>query len=104
MAGEGCPIVEFRHISKMFSGVYALEDVSFSVKRGTVHCLLGENGAGKSTLIKILTGVLKEDSGSVFFDGEELKDRDIWITRGKGIGTVFQENSLVPHLSVSENV
>ena len=104
MTAMECPIVEFRHISKAFSGVSALDDVSFSVKRGTVHCLLGENGAGKSTLIKILTGVLKEDSGSIFFDGEELKERDIWITRKKGIGTVFQENSLVPHLNVSENV
>ena len=104
MEGKDCPIVEFRNITKAFSGVYALEDVSFSVKRGTVHCLLGENGAGKSTLIKILTGVLKEDSGSIFFDGEELKNRDIWITRKKGIGTVFQENSLVPHLTIAENV
>ena len=68
MEGKDCPIVEFRNITKAFSGVYALEDVSFSVKRGTVHCLLGENGAGKSTLIKILTGVLKEDSGSIFFE------------------------------------
>ena len=104
MEGKDCPIVDFRNITKAFSGVYALEDVSFSVKRGTVHCLLGENGAGKSTLIKILTGVLKEDSGSIFFDGEELKNRDIWITRKKGIGTVFQENSLVPHLTIAENV
>ena len=104
MAEKECPIVEFRNITKSFSGIYALEDVSFSIRRGTVHCLLGENGAGKSTLIKILTGVLKQDSGSVIFDGEELKERDIWITRRKGIGTVFQENSLIPHLTVSENV
>lgn len=98
------PIVEFKNITKAFSGIKALDDVSFSIKRGTVHCLLGENGAGKSTLIKILTGVLKQDSGSVFFNGEKLIDRDIWITRDKGIGTVFQENSLIPHLSVAENI
>ncbi|MFA5447051.1 MAG: sugar ABC transporter ATP-binding protein [Sphaerochaeta sp.] len=98
------PIVEFRNITKAFSGVKALDDVSFSIKRGTVHCLLGENGAGKSTLIKILTGVVKEDEGQVFFNGEEMHHRDIWLTRAKGIGTVFQENSLIPHLSIAENV
>lgn len=98
------PIVEFRNITKAFSGIRALDDVSFSIKRGTVHCLMGENGAGKSTLIKILTGVVKEDAGQVFFDGQQLNHRDIWSTRQKGIGTVFQENSLIPHLSIAENV
>ena len=98
------PIVEFRNISKAFSGVKALDDVSFSIKRGEVHCLLGENGAGKSTLIKILTGVEKEDSGEIYFNGEKIHNKDIWQAREKGIGTVFQENSLVPHLSVAENV
>lgn len=104
MNRENIPIVEFRNISKSFAGTQALDDISFSIKRGTVHCLLGENGAGKSTLIKILTGVVKEDSGQVFFDGEELRHRDIWITQAKGIGTVYQENSLIPHLSIAENV
>jgi len=101
---KDCPIVEFKNITKAFSGIKALDDISFSIKRGSVHCLLGENGAGKSTLIKILTGVLKQDSGKVIFDNEELAIRDIWITRECGIGTVFQENSLVPHLSIAENV
>ena len=76
------PIVEFRNISKAFSGVKALDEVSLKIQKGEVHCLLGENGAGKSTLIKILTGVLHADSGEI----------------------VFQENSLIPHMSVSENV
>lgn len=98
------PIVEFRGITKAFSGVKALDGVSFSIMRGEVHCLLGENGAGKSTLIKILTGVVKEDAGEVYINGEKLHNQDIWQARAKGIGTVFQENSLVPHLSVAENV
>jgi ABC-type sugar transport system ATPase subunit len=98
------PIVEFKGITKAYSGVKALDNVSFSIKRGQVHCLLGENGAGKSTLIKILTGVVKEDAGEILFNGEKLHNQDIWQARARGIGTVFQENSLVPHLSVAENV
>ena len=98
------PIVEFKGITKAYSGVRALDNVSFSIKRGQVHCLLGENGAGKSTLIKILTGVVKEDAGEILFNGEKLHNQDIWQARARGIGTVFQENSLVPHLSVAENV
>lgn len=98
------PIVEFKNISKSYSGIKALNNVSFCIKKGNVHCLLGENGAGKSTLIKILTGVIQADSGEIFFNGEKIQNIDIWQARKKGIGTVFQENSLVPHLSVAENV
>ncbi len=98
------PIVEFKHITKAFSGIKALDDVSFKVKRGEVHCLLGENGAGKSTLIKILTGVVKEDAGEILINGQRVHITDIRQAREAGIGTVFQENSLVQHLSVAENV
>lgn len=98
------PIVEFRHITKAFSGVKALDDVSFKIKRGEVHCLLGENGAGKSTLIKILTGVIKADSGEILINGKSVQVTDIRQARELKIGTVFQENSLIPHLTVSENV
>lgn len=98
------PIVEFRNISKAFSGVKALDEVSLKIQKGEVHCLLGENGAGKSTLIKILTGVLHADSGEILIDGKEAVIGDICQARKLGIGTVFQENSLIPHLSVAENV
>ena len=98
------PIVEFRNISKAFSGVKALDEVSLKIRKGEVHCLLGENGAGKSTLIKILTGVLHADTGEILIDGEEAVIGDICQARKLGIGTVFQENSLIPHLSVAENV
>jgi len=98
------PILEFSHITKQFPGVRALDDVSFRIKRGEVHCLLGENGAGKSTLMKILTGVYHADSGEVLINGEKVVIEDILQAQRRSIGTVFQENSLIPHLSVAENV
>jgi ABC-type sugar transport system ATPase subunit len=65
-------IISMNNISKRFPGVTALDDVSFHIKKGEIHVLMGENGAGKSTLIKILTGIYKQDSGSIFFDGREF--------------------------------
>ena len=97
-------ILQFEHISKTFPGVKALDDVSFSVRRGEVHVLLGENGAGKSTIIKILTGVHQADGGKILFNGKEIAPNGIMESRALGIGTVFQENSLVPHLNVAENI
>lgn len=98
-------ILRFEHISKTFPGVKALKDVSFEIRRGDVHVFLGENGAGKSTLIKILTGVYQADEGgAIYLNDEEVKIHDILQSRKLGIGTVFQENSLIPHLNVAENV
>ncbi|MCD8349502.1 MAG: sugar ABC transporter ATP-binding protein [Planctomycetaceae bacterium] len=82
----------------------ALDDVSFDIRRGDIHALLGENGAGKSTLIKILTGVHKEDTGEIYLNGERVHIHGMHDARRFGIGTVFQENSLLPHLSVAANV
>ena len=65
-------LIEMRQISKQFPGVRALRDVDFSIKKGEIVCLLGENGAGKSTLMKILTGVYKQDCGSIYYEGEEI--------------------------------
>ena len=101
---EAIPIIEFQNICKAFSGVMVLKHVSFKIRRGSIHCLLGENGAGKSTLIKILTGVYKADSGKVLIDGNEVHVNSIEQAQQLGIGTVFQENSLIPHLSVAENI
>ena len=98
-------ILRFENISKTFPGVKALKDVSFDIHRGDVHVLLGENGAGKSTLIKILTGVYQADEGgAIYLNGSPVKIHDILHSRKLGIGTVFQENSLIPHLNVAENV
>lgn len=73
------PIVRFEHVTKTFPGIRALDDVSFSIQEGEVHCLLGENGAGKSTLMKILTGVYHAESGSVYLRGKKL--RSVIFTR-----------------------
>lgn len=102
--GKERPIVEFRHITKQFSGVKVLEDVSFFINRGEVHCILGENGAGKSTLMKILTGVYHAEEGEILINGERVNVCDIREARKLNIGTVFQENSLVPHMTVAENI
>lgn len=98
-------ILRFENISKTFPGVKALKNISFSIHRGDVHVFLGENGAGKSTLIKILTGVYQaDDGGMIYLDDEPVYINDILQSRKLGIGTVFQENSLIPHLNVAENV
>lgn len=98
-------ILRFENISKTFPGVKALKNMSFEIHRGDVHVLLGENGAGKSTLIKILTGVYQADEGgTIYLNEEPVKIHDTLQSRKLGIGTVFQENSLIPHLNVAENV
>jgi ABC-type sugar transport system ATPase subunit len=97
-------VLSLSNISKSFPGVKALDSVSIDVARGEVFVLLGENGAGKSTLIKILTGVYQQDGGKVFVDGQEASIRNTHDSRNLGIGTVFQENTLIPHLTVAENI
>ena len=98
-------ILRFENISKTFPGVKALRSMSFNIRRGDVHVLLGENGAGKSTLIKILTGVYQADEGgAIYLNDKPVKIHDTLQSRKLGIGTVFQENSLIPHLNVAENV
>lgn len=97
-------ILSIRNLSKRFGGTQALDDVSFDVVRGEIHALLGENGAGKSTLIKIVSGVLNRDAGTVVFDGEEIVIRNPQMARQAGINVVYQELSLVPELTVAENI
>ena len=101
---SSAPLISLKNITKRFPGVLALDDVSFDVSKGDIHALLGENGAGKSTVIKILTGVHRPDSGSVFIDGKQVDINSMHDSRRFGIGTVFQENSLLPHLDVAANV
>lgn len=91
-------------VTKKFPGVRALNNVSLQCRRGTVHGLVGENGAGKSTLIKILSGVYKPDTGKIIFDGKEVLFTSPREAILNGIRTVHQEFSLVPFLSIAENI
>ena len=97
-------ILELKNISKSFPGVKALDDVSFSIERGTVHALVGENGAGKSTLIKILAGIYHPEVGEVLVDGKAEVFKTPVDSQCKGISVVHQELKLSETLSVAENV
>ena len=97
-------ILRLSHISKTFPGVRALQDISFDLKRGEVHCLCGENGAGKSTLIKILSGAYQPDEGGqIFFNGNEVSLTP-HTARRMGIDTIYQEHIVFNDLSITENI
>ncbi len=98
------PILEARGISKRFQATQALDRVDFTVEAGEVHALMGENGAGKSTLAKIFAGVTIPDEGETYFNGERVAISDPKRARDIGIGIVFQELDLFPHLNVAENI
>jgi ribose transport system ATP-binding protein len=102
--GTPANAVEMRGIHKSFDGVPVLLGVDFAVRRGEVHALAGENGAGKSTLMKILQGVYSLDAGEVVVDGQPVRLSSTHDARAAGIGMVFQEFSLVPTLTVAQNV
>jgi ribose transport system ATP-binding protein len=96
--------VELINISKSFGGIAALKSVTLKVRPGEIHALIGENGAGKSTLVKILSGACSKDAGQIFIDGTEVHIRNTHDSKKLGIGIIYQEFSLVPELSVAENV
>lgn len=98
------PILEVREIDKSFTGVHALDHVSFQCNPGTVHVLQGENGAGKSTLLKIISGLYQADSGDIFFNGEKVMFNHPSESRKKGISMVYQELTILPHLTVAQNI
>ncbi len=99
-------ILEVQHITKEFPGVRALHDVSFSVKRGEIHCLCGENGAGKSTLVGVISGIYVkgEYDGTVMFKGNEAHFRSIRDSERQGLTVIHQELALSPYLSIYENI
>src|SRR5512134_2066135 len=97
-------ILELKDISKSFSGVEVLHEVSFALRPGEVHALLGENGAGKSTLVKIITGVYQPDKGEILLKGETVHFSDARESRQAGIAAIYQELSLFPDLDVAENI
>lgn len=98
------PIMRLSGISKNFGATHALQDVDFSCRPGSIHAILGENGAGKSTLIKIMSGVLKPTSGNLYIDGREASLQSPTQAASEGVVCIFQELSLVPDLSVADNI
>jgi len=97
-------ILDFREISKSFTGVRALDNVSFAVKRGEVHSIMGENGAGKSTLMKIAAGLLLQDSGQIYLNEQNIHIKNAHQALKLGIAMVPQELNLVPEMTVAENI
>lgn len=97
-------ILTIEEVSKSFPGVQALNCVSFDVKKGEIHAILGENGAGKSTLMNILSGVYPPDHGTIRFDGQEIKLREPREAQELGIAMIHQELSLANNLSIMENI
>ncbi len=98
------PRLEMAGVHKRFGATVALHDVSIAVRAGEVHALVGENGAGKSTLMKVLSGAIRPDAGSMRLDGQPYRPRDPFAGRQAGVAMIYQELSLAPHLSVEENV
>lgn len=104
VGGAGLPLLVTRGLSKHYPGVDALVDVDFDLMPGEVHVLFGENGAGKSTLISILSGANRPTRGEVRMRGEKVEFASVREARARGISAVFQEFSLVPQLTVAENL
>lgn len=97
-------LLQMSGIEKRFAGVHALKGVDFELESGEVHALLGENGAGKSTLMKILAGIYPVDEGEIFIEGNKVSINSVKDAQALGISIIHQEISLVPHLSVAENI
>ena len=97
-------LLDAADIAKTYAGVRALKGVSFDLRAGEVHALVGENGAGKSTLIKIITGAERPDGGTLRVDGRDVPHMDPATSHGLGIAAIYQQPALFPHLTVAENV
>ncbi len=97
-------ILELKHITKLYPGVTALNDVSLDVRRGEVHALVGENGAGKSTLIKTCSGAIEPTKGEIVINGKTFSSMTPQTSEANGIGVIYQEFNLVGDLSVAENI
>jgi ribose transport system ATP-binding protein len=101
---DAVPLLRLRSVTKQYGGVVALEQVDFTCHRGSIHAVLGENGAGKSTLIKVIAGAVRPDTGTIEIDGQPVRFADPLDAVRHGIVCVFQELSLLPDLSVADNI
>ena len=97
-------VLEARNITKLFPGVVALDAVDVAFEPGEIHCIIGENGAGKSTLAKVMLGAYKAEEGEITLDGEVVKFNGTKDALEKGIVAVYQEFTLVPYISVTQNI
>ena len=97
-------LLEIKGLTKAYPGVIANSDVSFDIRKGEVHALLGENGAGKSTLVKMIYGLIKPDSGTMTLNGTGFAPSEPRAARASGVAMVFQHFSLFDALSVAENI
>src|SRR5690625_4052351 len=104
MENTAPPILQLRDVRKTFGSVLALRSGSLTVERGSIHALVGENGAGKSTLVKIVAGLYHRDSGEFLFDGEPVDFASTAESKAAGIAVIYQEPTLFPDLSVTENI
>lgn len=105
MTTDKAPAIRFEHISKVFGGLRALDDVSFEVQQGEVHCLAGENGSGKSTLIKLIAGVYAPEPGArMEYFGKVEAAPSPSVARAHGIAVIWQDLALFPEMSVAENI
>ena len=98
------PIIEMRKVTKAYRGIPAVKDVDFALEKGEIHALLGENGAGKSTLTKVMAGVVDATSGTMIYRGNEVRFASPHQALQAGIAMVFQETSLVPSMTVAQNI
>src|SRR5215212_7753400 len=101
---HGHVLLELERVTKRFPGVVALREMDFSLHAGEVHVLFGENGAGKSTLVNLIAGTYHPDEGRMTFQDQDLRLETPADARAQGINAVFQEFSLVPTLTVSQNM
>ena len=97
-------MLQIRNISKSFGGTNALDNINFTVSKAEIHALVGTNGSGKSTLIKSIMGVIKPDSGEIFYKGEKLNIHNPSEAQKIGIGAIYQEPTLIPYFTAAENI
>jgi ribose transport system ATP-binding protein len=97
-------VLSLRGLCKSYSGIQVLHDINLDIRRGEIHCLAGQNGAGKSTIIRMLSGVERPDSGIIERDGKAVRFSSPHDSQREGIFTIYQELSLVPNLSIAENI
>src|SRR5215213_4516727 len=103
-SNAAAPVLELRDVSKSFGPVVALRSGSIRVESGSIHALVGENGAGKSTLVKVVAGVHRRDAGELLLDGEPVDFGSTAESKAAGVAVIYQEPTLFPDLSVTENI